>query len=191
MKRGIFALLLLIIFSSKAFSEDNSTHHVDIAKRWAVGYRYGYVDADDADFRTSTGNRNRGCQNLLVSYGINNNLTIEFEGSFFKLISMDSSELNTYSILANLQLRKKVGDFYPYLVGGVGGQFFDYKDLGGTDAKDKDASIAYKFGGGLEYFLNNNWSLNAEGAYIYGNTGGSATLDTYSWHYKTGIKYYF
>jgi len=154
--------------------------------RWALGYRYGYVDVDDADFK-SHGNSH----NLNLTYILSDYLAFEFEGGYFKVKSKAGTKVEVFSLHGNFQLRTNISGFIPYLVGGLGTQYYDYGTLGSGDRKDKKYSFSYKAGTGIEYFLDDNWAVNLEVAYIYGNTGGNATLDVYSWRYGGGIKYYF
>ncbi|HDZ76889.1 MAG TPA: porin family protein [Candidatus Omnitrophica bacterium] len=172
-------VLAFFIFATSSFAED-------ITGRWALGSRYNYVVVDDADFKN-----NGNSYGLNFTYGISKHFALELEGDFFKVESKDNTKLVTYTLHSNMQLRKDVGVFTPYLVGGLGIQYFDYGILKVDDRKDKDVSFSYKLGGGIEYFCDQNWALNIEGAYVYGNTGGSATLDVYGWRYGGGVKYYF
>lgn len=158
----------------------------DIENRWGLGYRYGYVDADDANYKTH-GN----AHNLNLTYIFNENFATELESGYFRLKSKNGSALGVFSFYANLQLRTAIKSFYPYIVGGIGGQYYDYDKLKGNDRKDKTVSFSYKTGLGVEYFFDKNWALNFECVYVYGNTGGNATLDVYGWHYCAGMKYYF
>lgn len=158
----------------------------DITNRWGTGFRYSYVLPDDDDFKTH-GN----AYNLNLSYGLNGFLALELESGYFRLKTVDGSILGVSSFLVNLQLRKQIKEWSPYLVGGVGFQNYHYDKLRLGDGKDKNFGNAYKAGFGLDYFLNKNWALNIESVYIYGNTGGRATLDTYGFHYSAGVKYYY
>jgi len=158
----------------------------DIGGRWAIGYRYNYIFIDDDDF-----NKVNGSNGLNLTYGINENLAAELEADYFSVKSQAETRLGVTSLHANLQLRKSFKNLVPYLVGGLGIQYYKYGELGPGDRKDNSFSLSYKTGGGLEYFFNKNLSINTEAAYVYGNTGGSATLDVYAWRFGTGLKYYF
>lgn len=181
--RKIFIVFLMLalfqILVKPAFSQD-------ITGRWAIGYRYNYVNPDDEDFRKVSGSNG-----LNLTYGLNENLAIELEADYFSLKSKANTRLGVTSFHANLQLRKNFNNFVPYLVGGLGVQCYKFDELGLGDSRDKDVSFSYKTGGGLEYFFNKNLSIHTEAAYVYGNTGGSATLDVYAWRFGTGLKYYF
>jgi opacity protein-like surface antigen len=158
----------------------------EITERYGLGYRYSYFKADDADYK-SHGN----VHDLIVSYGISEYLAVELEGGYFELKSKSGSEIGVLSGYTNLQVRAPIKEFVPYIVGGIGMQFYDYKKLLVDDRKDKDSSFSYKLGGGFEYFLTQDWAFNSEASYVYGNTGGEATLDVYGWRYSAGFKYFF
>lgn len=172
-----FALFLILV--KPVFSQD-------ITGRWAVGYRYSYVNADDDDFRKAA-----SANGINLTYGLNENLAIELEADHFDLKSKAHTRLGVTEFHTNLQLRKSFNNFVPYLIGGVGLQYYNYSELGLGDRRDDNVSISYKTGIGLEYFINKNLALNTEGAYVYGDTGSGATLDVYSWRVSAGLKYYF
>ncbi len=174
-----FSLAMVLILIKPAFSQD-------ITGKWAIGYRYNYVYLDDDDF-SKEGN----CNGVNLTYGLNEYFTVELETDYFSVESKSGTKLGVTSSHANLQLRKSFKNFVPYLVGGLGFQYFKYSELGDGDRKDNNISYSYKTGGGLEYFFNKNLSMHTEAAYVYGNTGGGATLDVYGWRLGTGLKYYF
>lgn len=175
----IMAFAAVLFLLNPAWSEE-------IKGRWAVGSRYRYFDADDADFR---GNGNAA--NLNLTYGLTDNLALECEGGYYRLKSKAGTRLGVYSFHTNLQLRANTKKIVPYLTGGIGFQHYRYRDIGEGDRRDKRFSYSYKTGAGAEYFINKNWAVNIEADYIYGNTGGKATLDVYGWQYGGGVKYYF
>jgi opacity protein-like surface antigen len=177
---------LLLCFFSFALFFVKPAFSQDITGRWAIGYRYNYVNADDDDFR-----KVGAANGLNLTYGINKNLAVELETDYFGFKSKSYTRLRVTSFHTNLQLRKSFKNFVPYLVGGIGFQYYRYSELGAGDRKDKIISYSYKTGGGLEYFINKNLAANTEVAYVYGNTGGNATLDVYAWRFGAGLKYYF
>ena len=154
--------------------------------KWSVGYRYGYVNIDDADFKTD-GNSH----DLTVGYELTDNLAVEAQSGHYRLKTHSGTGLDVVSALLNLQLRYPLKKFVPYLVGGLGWQFYKYGNLYVDDKKDNRSSFSYKGGAGLDYFLRDDLSLGGEISYLYGNTGGGATLDVYHWRYCVGVKYHF
>ncbi len=187
MYRRIVFVALLIVFSISCgfgFCQDGQ----DIKDRWSVGADFAYVRPEDAEYKESPNLLGRAS----VGCGISNNIAVELEAGSFRLKSKHDSKTTVYTLLTNLELRaKNFGKFVPYLLGGIGWAFFSYDDLHPTEKKDKTSSYAWKTGVGLEYFLNNNWALNFEGAHFYANTGGKTHLDVYGRHYSLGVKYYF
>lgn len=181
-KNFIFLSVILAVglFSGLAMAQEKDDN------KWALGTRYTYFDPDDADY-THNGN----CYGLNLTYSFNDKIALELEGDYFKLQSKDNSKIGIYSIYANLQLKKRLKKFYPYLTGGVGLQHYSYGILQRNDTKDEDSSISYKYGVGLEYAIVDNWRVNFETTYAYGNTGGGASLDVYGIRYGIGLKYYF
>lgn len=158
----------------------------DIKNRWGIGYRYGYIASDDDDYKA-----NGNSHNLNLTYGLTDNIALECESGYFRLKSKAGTRVGVYSFHTGLQLRANMNKLAPYIIGGAGFQHYTYDNLGAGDRSDKEYSYSYETGGGAEYFLNKNWALNLEAVYIYGNTGGKATLDVYGWQYGGGIKFYF
>lgn len=179
LKFAVCVFVMLLLVCGSAWCED-------IKGRWGVGYRYGFVNPDDDDFK-SHGNAHY----LNLTYGLTENIAVEAEGGYFRLKSKAGSEIGVYSLHADIQLRANLKRLAPYILGGIGFQGYKYDNIGSGDRKDKNISFSYEAGVGTEYFLSKNWALNLEAVYIYGNTGGNATLDVYSWQYGGGIKYYF
>ncbi|UCG35300.1 MAG: outer membrane beta-barrel protein [Candidatus Omnitrophota bacterium] len=178
-------LFLSIIFlANTAFALE--IWDLGMKDRYAIGFRYYYDDVDDEDFK-----RDGNVYSANLTYSLNSNFALELETGHVKLKSKFGTELGVFATYLNLQIRKPIENWAPYLVGGIGGQFYDYGELKVTDKKDKSADFSYKVGAGLEYAFDKNWAMNVEYVYVYGNTGGSASLDTYGWQYGAGIKYYF
>ena len=177
-------VLVVFIFACVLFVMAVSAQ--DIKGKFGVGYRYGFVHPDDADYKT-----NGNAHNLNLTYGLSDNLALEGETGYFRLKSKAGTEVGVYSLFTSMQFRLNLDKFVPYLVGGIGLQYYDYDNLGEGDREDNKFSFAYRFGTGLEYFLKKNLSINGELVYVYGNTGGDATLDVYGWQYCAGAKFYF
>lgn len=164
-----------------------SAYAQDTKGKFGLGYNYRYVAPDDDDFKTGGNNHS-----LDLTYGLTNNIALEAEIGHFMLKSKAGSKLGVYSFYPGVQLRMNpIKQFVPYLTAALGFQGYDYEKISGGDMKDKNFSLSYKTGGGVEYFLNKHLSLGLEVDYVYGNTGGEASLDVYGWQYGGGIKYYF
>lgn len=175
----ILSLVLLTVINPAAAE--------DIKGKMGIGYRYRYVAPDDDNFKA-----NGNCHNINLTYGLTDNIALEGEAGHFRLKSTAASEVGVYSLHGGIQLRANaIKNLVPYLTGGAGFQVYDYNNVSGGDRKDKTISFSYKTGGGIEYFFNKNVAFNLEAVYIYGNTGGDASLDVYGWQYGGGVKYYF
>ncbi|UCD14868.1 MAG: porin family protein [Candidatus Omnitrophota bacterium] len=172
-------LVTLLAVPGAAFCQDKKN-------KWALGYRYSYVDADDADFKTH-GN----AHDLIVGYELTDNFAVEAEAGHFRLKSKSGTGLDVVTAHASLQLRLPSGKFVPYLSGGAGWMFYDYGTLYADDEKDNRNSFSYKAGAGMDFLLTEKLAFGGEVSYVYGNTGGGATLDVYHWRYGVGFKYYF
>lgn len=177
---------VLIIFLAAVLFSLKPAWCEEIKGRWGVGSRYRYVVSDDDDFK-----RNGNSANLNLTYGVTDNLAVEGEAGYFTLKSKAGTRVGVFSFHTNLQLRANLKKFTPYILGGLGFQHYNFSKLGDGDRSDNNYSYSYRTGVGAEYFINKNWALNLEADYIYGNTGGNATLDVYSWQYGGGVKFYF
>lgn len=180
--RKVTFLMLFVIFVGLY----NPGFCQDIKNRWAVGLGASYVQPEDAEYEEEPTYLGKAT----LGYGINNNLALELEADTFRLKSNTGSKVRVNSVLINLELRTKLGRFFPYALLGAGWSFFSFKDLTPQEKKDKSNSYVYKVGGGIEYFLNKNWALNYEAVHFYTDTG-KTNLEVYNWQHSMGIKYYF
>lgn len=181
MKTTIVLLVLAVCigFIEPAFCQE-------IKNRWAVGLGASFVQPEDAEYEE----KSTYIGKATLSYGVNNNLALELEGDTFELESETGSKVRVNTLFMNTELRIKCGKFYPYALFGAGWSFFSFRNLTPQEKKDKSNSYAYKFGGGLEYFLTKNWAINYEAAHFYTDTG-KTNLAVYNWQHSIGIKYYF
>lgn len=182
MKRGLVFVLLVVFSYGFSFAQE-------VKDKKIIGLDAVYVWPEDAEYKEDI---NPFVGRLSLGYGLNDNLVVELEGGAFKMKSKHHSKTSLYTVMCNAELRASAWEkFVPYLLGGVGVAFFSYDDLHPTETKDKSSSFAWKGGLGVEYFLADNWAVNAEAAYFYANTGGGAHLDVYGRHYSLGVKCYF
>lgn len=194
---GLKRIILMSVLFLVAISGDSSMCAEELASKeggsikdsgnkWGVGYRYRYVHPDDEDLKNQGGHSN----NLNLTYRAFRNLALELEGGHFELESNSGTTIDVISLHAAVQLIANFSKIKPYLVSGIGFQYYDReKTVGNTDAKE--SSFSYKAGPGIEYFLNKNCAINLEGVYIYGNTGVRDSLDVYGWQFGGGMKFYF
>ncbi len=170
---------------------DEVSQHKDMERRRAFGYRYGFINVDDADIKKQGTGGNRNCHSYTLTYDLSEKLALEWEWSSFRLISKVLTRVKAYSIGANLLYKLDTGNITPYITTGLGIQHYRYSNIGTDDRKGHSFSHLIKSGGGLDYFLNKGLALNGEISYVYGNTGGDATLDVYQWRYSGGLKCFF
>lgn len=176
----VFMILAMFMgFKGIGFSQE-------VKNRLAVGLGGSYIQPEDAEYEDDPAYLGK----TTLGYGITNNLVLELEADTFRLESKTGSKVRVNSVLTNLELRAKMGKFFPYALVGAGWSFFSFKNLTPEEKKDKTNSYAYKVGAGIEYFLNKNWALNYEIVHFYTDTG-KTSLEVYNWQHSIGIKYYF
>ena len=120
-------------------------------------------------------------------------------------------DFNAVPLFGDLIVRVPVEQqsFIPYGVVGLGSVIWnvaDTRDTAGNTYKTKvNDAFALKLGGGLDWFLNKNWILNFESAYVFnrpdvtltasnGSTSASATVNQVKldyWFVGGGVKYLF
>jgi outer membrane protein W len=107
-------------------------------------------------------------------------------------------------------LRVPVGDspVQPYGVVGLGAIFWNIDDTtssnGVTVTTDIDTAFGVKVGGGVDWFVNDHWIVNFNGAYVFNDADGTATasaggatasvtekFDLDYWTVGGGLKYLF
>ncbi|MGH8499291.1 MAG: outer membrane beta-barrel protein [Methylococcales bacterium] len=149
------------------------------------------------------------------AYGVYEWLAIGFEAGWMSAdteITIGSSLINTGDIsgipvFADFIFRLPVKDSQvnPYAVVAPGAIFWDREDSdvvtnAGFEA-DADSSFAIKFGGGVDWFVDNNWIVYFEGAFVLASSDISVTSsagttfeddqDLNYWTVGGGIKYLF
>lgn len=179
--------MIFIISADLIFAQEQEK---DSMNRWGLGYRYRYVYPDDEDFKNQRGHSN----SLNLTYRASKHIVLELEGGHFQLENKKDTTIDVFSIHAALQLVVPFDqikpNIKPYVVGGAGFQKYDYGNATGEERGD-DSSFSFKVGPGVEYFFNENWAMNLEAIYVYGDTGYPSTLDVYCWQFGGGVKYYF
>ena len=110
---------------------------------------------------------------------------------------------NAYPILGDIILRVPMdSQVKPYGIIGLGAIVWDASTSISNASVDIDTAFAAKFGGGVDWFVNDNWAVNFEAAYIASSTdatvrntstGASVSVsgDTDYWTVGGGLKYLF
>lgn len=129
-------------------------------------------------------------------------------------ITIEGPDLTGIPLFGELIFRVPTGQehFTPYGVVGLGVVFWDVDDttanVGGTTVNietDVDTVFALKLGGGLDWFVNDNWIIFFEGAYVFSNPDATLTasaagvsitsdpddLDLDYWTVGGGVKFVF
>lgn len=128
-------------------------------------------------------------------------------------ITIDGTEITGVPLFVDLIARAPASEqsFTPYGVLGLGTVIWDIDEttatgLGATIATqtDVDTDFAVKVGGGVDWFVNENWAINFEAAYVFSNPEATVTataagtsvsvtdeIDLDYWTVGAGIKYLF
>lgn len=191
--------LVVGCFAGSALAED-------LAGRFSVGVVGGGVYPKDSETDSSF---YAGGQS---TYGINEYIAVGGEVGYsswgVEEGGIDYGEVRAVPLLADLYLRYPIevgkNKLVPYVVGGLGVVFYDYKESSFLKqygvTVNIDPSFALKLGGGIEYFLTKNIALGAEGSYIWSEADvsvsgagavASSSTDTNALIVAAGVKYYF
>ncbi len=113
---------------------------------------------------------------LLAGLDLGRNFGVEIAGDHVNH-RIDVQGLGTLAeygqgwVLANLRLRFPVRRWVPYVYAGAGVVYGEFKDFlsasEGLDLEGGGFSPAVNVGGGLEYFITSNFSLNADARWAY------------------------
>jgi opacity protein-like surface antigen len=116
-------------------------------------------------------------------------------GSTFNQTITGNSSINTNAVTVGPKLILPLGRFQPYLDGGVGfveasGNVRITNNITGVSRSGgvNGAGFAGRFGGGIDLFLTENWSLYGDNAYTITATGPS---NVYYYSFGVGGRYSF
>lgn len=217
MKQRLLSSLLIglmsVLFSLTASASPDRTGTVDL------GFNVSGFLPDEGDYEAGL------YYGGTLAYGINSWLAIGVEGGFSELdtdvnaaslglTSFSGGEMTMMPLFGDVILRAStVHDAIdPYFVVGVGALFLDVDDVNATVGalpvtivSDVDTAFAVKVGGGVDWFLTDNWILNIEASYVFAESdvnasanvaGLSATSQLQDvsfdyWQFGGGLKYKF
>ena len=189
------SLVLMLGLTVSAFTAQAATQSLmggeslapDRVGRWDLGVGISAAmndGADDSSFISAT-----------ISYGVTPYIGIGIEGGWQEADGASGNETIGYvPILADIILRIPTVHeaIVPYGVLGLGGAGV-YAERDNADDTD-DTGFAWKLGGGIDWFINNNWIFNFEFAYWDIDVDLPATSlgsDTNFWTIGVAIKYLF
>lgn len=152
---GVMALVVMS-FAGLAFAAPDRVGRVDLGFNVSAALNDGDVD-DTAYF------------GLNASYGIMPWLALGVSGGWQEG-DLDNTQfpgdVGIANVMADIILRHQTPDspYVPYAVLGLGGvgAYLDQENQNDDD----DTTFGIKLGLGVDYFINDNWALNLEGAYV-------------------------
>lgn len=192
MRKVLFGLLVFsFIMSTPAFAAP------DRAGKWDAGLNVSGVIPNDGDFDDSV------YVGGTVSYGVNDWFAVGLESGWASPDVDNAADVDMVPLLVDFIVRQPAQADQPqvfYGVLGLGALFFSAdSNIAGVNV-DIDDAFGVKLGGGVDWFVNENWALNFEASYIFSDASASASagpiaasgdVDTDYWQIGGGIKYVF
>jgi hypothetical protein len=193
-KIGLFIALIALCVSNNAYAAMTS----DRVGKWDIGVNVsGAIPTDsDVDSAAYVGGS--------LSYGVQDWLALGAEAGWAQFgesapgINLDE---NAVPIFGDIIFRYPTSsEWKPYAIIGLGVIVWNIdSNISGLNV-DVDTAFAAKFGGGVDYFMNDNWALNFEFSYVTSSADATATFngatatasgDTDYWMVGGGVKYLF
>ena len=206
-KKAVVLGLAQFLILGVAFAAPDRTGKTDIGLEVAGAMS---TDADTNGGAYVGGNLSYGFSEwtaLGVSFGGHAADIDDVTDSGVTILGPDVSE---FSLFGDLIIRVPTGEspFNPYGVVGLGVIFWNIDDTttntGVSVATDVDTALGIKLGGGVDYFVNDHWIANFNGAYIFNNADTTLTasaggvsiaatdkVDFDYWTIGGGLKYLF
>ena len=139
-----------------------------------------------------------------LSYGVQEWFALGFEAGWAGFGESDAGinvDEDAVPIFGDLIFRFPTSsEWKPYAIVGLGVIVWNVdSNIPGLDL-EIDTAFAAKFGGGVDYFVNDNWALNFEFSYVTSDADATATLNGTSvsasgstdyWMVGGGLKYLF
>ena len=202
---GVLAGLALVVGSNHAWAltgEDEFNRPGAYVGLGASGFISGFQGLlGRADFGNTAGFNIRGGYRLnpffaaeaVYEYG--NSFGASRTGTVGRQEIFGASSIQTNGFSVGAKLILPLGRFQPYLGGGVGfvnanGNLKIRDDNTGRSvrASDSGTGFAGRFGGGIDVFINEKWSVFADNAYTITATGPT---DVYYYSFGVGGRYNF
>ena len=170
------AVFLLLLTSTAAFAQDR-------AGKFSVSPLFGgCLFEGDQNLKTSA------AYGGAFGYNYNEQFGVELGFSFIDSGTRhgNSVDVNTYYYhMDGVYHTTPWGKLQPYVAVGVGGMTFDYK--GNVNGKDPSTTaFAFNYGGGLEYFLMDNFAVRGDVRHVITTNGGFNDL-----LYTAGVTVFF
>lgn len=175
MKKIIINLVLFFIMISVSYGED-------LEGKWGLSANLMGVFPDDSDLEDEI------LYGGAIEYNFTSVLAVELETGYVKVDDVYQSvkfgEARYIPLMFNLKARYPEGSLNPFIYGGVGIAFAEYKeedwlrDLGIN--LDLGTGLAYQVGGGIDIFIADNVALYGKLAYFWSEVDASAYVSTYT-----------
>lgn len=194
-KKAWFAALFLMVMAATAYAAPDRVGKVD------VGFNISGAIPRDGDLDSAA------YYGGSFAYGVTDWLALGAESGWAQFSASDAGitiDQDTVPLFGDIILRVPTGDsqLKPYGIVGLGVLFVDASTNISNISIKADTSFAAKFGGGVDWYINNNWALNFEASYVVSNvdgtvtntsTGASASVsgDSDYWMVGGGVKYLF
>ena len=107
-------------------------------------------------------------------YNFDEHFGVELGGSFIDSGTRRGNSVDVHTYFYHMDalyhMKPWGGKFQPYLAAGVGGMTFDYE--GDVRGKDPVTAFAVNYGGGVEYFIADNFALRGDVRHVITTNGG-------------------
>ena len=179
MKKITFALLFLSLLASPlVYAAPDRVGKADVG--------INVSGAFPSDSESSGGAQVTGS----MSYGVNSWAALGFsvgwvgtsiDSATSSGITIEEADVSGIPIFGEIIIRvPNNSPVVPYGVFGLGTVIWDVDDTTATGGfnieTDVDSALAVKLGGGIDWFINENWIANLEAAYVFSNPDGDVTV---------------
>lgn len=203
MPRWMKTPAVLFVFLAAVSTSHAYMEHADITKRWGVGFNLsGSVP--------SSNSADPGMSPVVnFNYGIIDHIALQVELGYtemnYEALGIDFGDVQGVPLVFSVQWR------YPFLfsstpatayaVTGFGTIFWEFDNTGDSRAAvtEVEDAFVFKLGGGVDFFVTDNWVANVEGSYYFSDTtvslvdagGSKVEAETDFWRIGGGAKYFF
>ncbi len=201
--KKFFVLLMTVLFLSGA----NFVFAREVENgKWEVSLQSGGVFPKDDDIDSTLYIGGRAIQefNKYLGVGVESGW-MSWEDS---TNGVHYGDIRAFPLLADVVLKYPIpateNTVVPYAIAGVGVVFWDYDEddilTRNGITVDSDTTFAARLGGGIDYFVNDQWAVFVEGSYLFSEYEAdikaaglviAGTVDTDAAFVTGGIKYRF